>query len=192
MCLRWKTPCESVQKNGEWLRYEVAYVSRPHSSSAIKQYTPLHFRICMVAYQQGVFIMRILSIFIIYALVMQGAVFGAPQCRSVSSSQCPCCEHTSQKCNCCTAEVPKNAGRTSQKNVPLNTSPCNCTAPAAPQRHETAAFISENSGFDPVRFLSAVPVVTTWHGFNYLRTSVAAAPLPRHVFCSRVFCPLRI
>ena len=136
--------------------------------------------------------MRILSIFIMCAFTMQTEAFAAPQCRTATASQCSCCENVSHKCCCCTAEVPKKAGRTSQKNVPLSTSPCNCSAPAAPQRHETAAFVSENSGFDPIHFLSAIHVVMTWHGFNYMRATITAMPPPVSIVSPPLSFPLRI
>jgi len=137
--------------------------------------------------------MRILSIFIMCTFVMQGAVFAAPQCMTAKAAQCSCCKDASQKCSCCSAEVPKKAGNTSRKNVPLSTSSCNCTLPAAPQRHETAAFISENSGFEPLRFAVALPVIMPWECFNYLRASVAATPPPVSLVSSpALYFPLRI
>jgi nitrogen regulatory protein PII len=67
-----------------------------------------------------------------------------------------------------------------------------CTVPAAQQRHETAAFISENNPLNSLRLLYAVPAVMTWQGFNYLRTSIAATPPPLIVVSPPPFFPLRI
>ena len=136
--------------------------------------------------------MRILSVFLICLFVMQGAVFAAPQCRTAKSSYCACCKGASHKCCCCTNDATNKPGHVPQKNVPLSTLPCNCTVPAAPQRHETALFVTENNTFNSLRFLSAVPAVMTWQGFNYMRTSIAATAPPLLISCPRVFCPLRI
>jgi hypothetical protein len=142
------------------------------------QYIPLHLRIINTDVNQRPMSMRILSIYIICILMMQGAMFAAPQYGTSIMSQCSCCENASQKCRCCSTEVPANGARTSWKNVLLGSSPCNCSLPAAPKRHETAAVISGNSGSEHVRFISTMPAVMTWQGFNYLRNSTAAIPPP--------------
>jgi hypothetical protein len=64
--------------------------------------------------------------------------------------------------------------------------------PAAPARHETAVFISEQTSFDLLRFAVAMPVIMPWQGFNYMRTSIAATPPQVFIPCSRLFSPLRI
>jgi hypothetical protein len=65
--------------------------------------------------------------------------------------------------------------------------------PATPQKHKTAAFIYKNSKFELLRFLSAVPAVMTWQGFNYLRTSIATTPPPASLVSSPPLSfPLRI
>ena len=136
--------------------------------------------------------MRIFSIFLICLFTMQGAVFAAPQCRAVKASHCCCCKgaaHTS--CCCCSDNVTEKSGQAPQKNGPVRTASCNCSMPVAPLKHETA-IISGNSGFDPVRFLAVMPVITTWQCFHFLRTSIAETAPPILTSCSRVFCPLRI
>jgi hypothetical protein len=131
--------------------------------------------------------MRILSIFFICLLPMQGAMFAAPRCVTAKDAICSCCKGSAHKCCCCPAEVPKN-----DKKVPLRTSPCACSFPVLPLRHETAAFISENSGFNPIRIISAMPAVMTWQGFNYLRTSIAATSPPIRYGSPPLSFPLRI
>lgn len=136
--------------------------------------------------------MRSISTILICVFMMQGAVFAAPQYRTTAKAMhCCCCKSGSHKCCCCTHDVPDKPGQIPQKNVPLSTLPCNCTMPVAPARHETAAFVSEQTSFDLLRFAVAMPVIMPWQGFNYIRTSISAPP-PVFISCSRLFCPLRI